>query len=67
LLNVVNKTTDTSKILVQEVERRLRLALEAVPRPPALKGQRWSFTVQYVFDPAVKELAPIAKPKEPKL
>lgn len=65
LLNVVNKTTETSKILVQEVERRLGLALEGVPRPPELKGQKWSFTVHYVFDPAIKELEPLAEPKKP--
>jgi outer membrane biosynthesis protein TonB len=65
LLNVINKTPDTSKILVQEVERRLKLALEAMPRPPALKGERWSFTVRYLFDPSIKELAPLPKPKKP--
>ena len=65
LLNLVNKTPDTSKILVQEVERRLKLALEAMPRPPALKGERWSFTVKYLFDPSIKELVPLPKPKKP--
>lgn len=65
LLNVVNKTPDTSKILVQEVARRLRLALEVIPRPTALKGERWSFTIKYTFDPTVKELEPLPKPKKP--
>jgi protein TonB len=65
LLSLINKTPETSKILVQEVERRLRLALEAIPRPASLAGERWDFTVQYVFDPAIKELEPLPKPKKP--
>lgn len=65
LFNLVNNTPDTSKILVQEVERRLRLALEAIPRPAALKGDSWSFTIHYVFDPRVKELEPLPQPKKP--
>lgn len=65
LFNLVNNTPDTSKILVQEVERRLRLALEAIPRPAALKGDSWDFTIHYVFDPRVKELEPLPQPKKP--
>jgi len=65
LFNLVNNTTDTSKILVQEVERRLRLALETIPRPEPLKGDRWNLAIHYVFDPAVKELEPLPQPKKP--
>jgi hypothetical protein len=65
LLNLVNKTADTSKILVQEVERRLYLALEAIPRPSLLKGDRWDFSISYVFSPAVKEMEPLPMPKKP--
>ncbi len=57
LLNVVNKTPDTSLILSQEVGRRLQLALEVVVRPPELRGERWSFTVKYEFDPAIEKAA----------
>jgi hypothetical protein len=57
LLNVVNKTPETSLILSQEVGRRLQLALEVVTRPPELRGERWSFTVKYEFDPAVEKAA----------
>ena len=65
LFNLVNNTSDTSKILVQEVERRLRLALEAIPRPEPLKGDSWNLTIHYVFDPKVKELEPLPQPKKP--
>lgn len=65
LLNLVNKTPDTSKILVQEVERRLSLALEATPRPALLKGDSWDFSINYLFSPSIKELEPLAKPKKP--
>jgi outer membrane biosynthesis protein TonB len=65
LLNLVNKTPDTSKILVQEVERRLHLALEATPRPSLLQGDNWSFSISYLFSPAVKEVEPLPKPKKP--
>ncbi|MBL4799947.1 MAG: chalcone isomerase family protein [Oleispira sp.] len=65
LLNLVNKTPATSKILVQEVERRLSLALETITRPALLQGNSWSFSIHYLFSPAIKELAPLAKPKKP--
>ena len=65
LFNLVNNTPDTSKILVQEVERRLRLALEAIPRPEPLKGDTWDFAIHYVFDPTVKELEPLPQPQKP--
>lgn len=65
LLNLVNETPDTSKILVQEVERRLQLALEATPRPPLLKGNNWKFSIEYLFSPSTRELEPLPKPKKP--
>ena len=66
LLNVVNKTPDTSLILSQEVGRRLQLALEVVARPPELRGERWSFTVKYEFDPAIeKATTSLPKPVKP--
>ena len=65
LLNLTNKTPSTSKILVQEVERRLSLALEIITRPALLQGNSWSFSIHYLFSPSIKELAPLAKPKKP--
>jgi hypothetical protein len=35
----------------------LQLALEVVVRPPELRGERWSFTVKYEFDPAIEKAA----------
>ena len=63
LLNVVNKTPETSLILSQEVGRRLQLALEVVSRPPELRGERWSFTVKYEF--SLSEEKKISSPPRP--
>lgn len=66
MINLINNTPDTSNILVQEVERRLRLALESVPRPEPLRGDSWGFTVNYLFSPSANELEPLPEPKKPR-
>ena len=64
-LNFVNKTPDVSSVLVQEVVSSTLLALKESQRPPKLEGNRWSFTIRYLFDPSLKKVTALAKPQEP--
>jgi outer membrane biosynthesis protein TonB len=65
LLNVVNKTPDISSVLEQELVSNILLALKESPRPPELEGNRWSFTIHYLFDSTLKKRKPLSKPKAP--
>ena len=65
LLNFVNKTPDVSNVLTQEVVSGILLALKESQRPPDLEGNRWSFTIRYVFDPSGKRMASLDKPQAP--
>lgn len=65
LLNFVNKTPGTSNIFIQEVVNRILVALKTSQRPPGIEGNRWSFTITYVFDPLLEKPRPLTKPQEP--
>ena len=64
-LNFVNKTPDVSNVLVQEVVNRILLALKESLRPAKLEGNRWSFTIRYLFDPTLKKAKRLTKPQQP--
>lgn len=63
--NLTHQGEDISPILQQEVEKRLRLAVEAIALPKGLKGEKWSFSLRYVFDLALTEQETLLKPLKP--
>lgn len=54
--------SDVSKILIQEVENKVKLAVELLAVPKELKGDQWRFRVHYVFDLSNPEQEALVKP-----
>lgn len=52
-----------SKILVQEVEKRLNFVVESYPVPKDLKGNHWAFSINYIFDLRKSEQEILTKPQ----
>lgn len=64
--NIVNLDSGkslASKILLQEVEKRLTTLVEAYPITKELKGDSWPFTINYVFSLGSDEQKPLTKPQ----
>ena len=57
--------SDVSKILIQEVENKVKLAVELLAVPKDLKGDKWTFSIHYVFDLSNPEQEALLKPLAP--
>jgi outer membrane biosynthesis protein TonB len=52
-----------SKILLQEVEKRLNILVESNGVPKELEGESWQFNINYVFDLSRTEQIELIKPQ----
>lgn len=62
---IVVPETEVSKILIQEVENKVKAAAELITIPKGLKGSEWEFNAHYVFDLNNPEQEALLKPLAP--